>query len=36
MSGKLEEIVIPQQLQAFLTDVVDSKFGYKLSDQTIS
>jgi len=32
MSGKLEEIVIPQQLQAFLTDVVDSKFGYKLGD----
>lgn len=30
MSGKLEEIIIPQQLQAFLTDVVDSKFGYKL------
>jgi len=28
----MEEIVIPQQLQAFLTDVVDSKFGYKLSD----
>ncbi len=32
MSGKLEEIVIPQQLQAFLTDVVDSKFGYRLGD----
>ncbi len=31
MSGKLEEIVIPQQLQAFLTNVVDEKFGYKLS-----
>lgn len=41
MAGKLEEIVIPQQLQAFLTDVVDSKFGYKLgtpwkySDETL-
>lgn len=30
MSSKLEEIVIPQQLQTFLTDVVESKFGYKL------
>lgn len=30
MSGKLEEIVVPQQLQSFLTDVVDSKFGFKL------
>lgn len=32
MSGKLEEIVIPQQLQTFLTDVVDEKFGYRLGD----
>jgi len=30
LAGKLEEIIIPQQLQSFLTDVVDSKFGYKL------
>lgn len=31
MSGKLEKLVIPQQLQSFLTDVVDGRFGYKLS-----
>lgn len=30
MSGIIEEIVIPQQLREFLTDVVDSKFGYQL------
>jgi hypothetical protein len=40
MSGKMEEIV-PQQLQSFLTDVVDEKFGFKLgapwkySEQTL-
>ncbi len=28
----MEEIVIPQQLRSFLTDVVDSKFGYRLGD----
>lgn len=29
---ELKETVIPQQLQSFLTDVVDSKFGYRLGD----
>jgi hypothetical protein len=32
LSGKIEEIVIPLQLQTYLSDIVDSKFGYRLGE----